>query len=140
MYSADASRRTFERLHSIAREILIAGYTVIVDAAFLRKSERDLFRALATEMALPFAIASTEAAPQLLQSRIVQRMAQASDASEADLEVLAMLQKSQENLTPQEQTYTARFINQAEHGGFAADAPGWNRLTQLLTLQQDGNS
>lgn len=135
MYSADASRRTFERLHDIAREILAAGYTVIVDAAFLRQNERDLFRNLATEMALPFAIATTEAAPQLLQSRIAQRMAQADDASEADLAVLAMLQKVQEELTPQEQASTAQFINQADHAGFAADAPGWDRLAQLLTLQ-----
>lgn len=135
MYSADASRRTFERLRDIARAILAAGHTVIVDAAFLRQHERDRFRALATEMALPFAIASTEAAPQLLQSRIAQRMAQADDASEADLDVLAMLQKVQEDLTPQEHTYTAHFISQADHGGFAADAPGWDRLAQLLTLQ-----
>ena len=135
LYSADASRRTFERLHDIARDILAAGYSVIVDAAFLRKNERDLFRALATEMALPFAIASTEAAPQLLQSRIAQRMAQADDASEADLAVLAMLQKVQEELTPQEQASTALFINQADHTGFGADAPGWDRLAQLLTPQ-----
>lgn len=135
MYSAAASRRTFERLHDIARDILAAGYTVIVDAAFLRKNERDMFRALATEMALPFAIAATEAAPQLLQSRIAQRMAQADDASEADLAVLAMLQKVQEELAPQEHAYTARFINQADHAGFAADAPGWDRLAQLLTPQ-----
>ena len=140
IYSADASRRTFERLRDIARDILAAGYTVIVDAAFLRQHERDLFRALATEMALPFAIASTEAAPQVLQSRIAQRMVQAGDASEADLAVLAMLQKVQEELTPQEQAYTTHFISQADHAGFAADAPGWDRLTQLLTPPQSDHS
>jgi len=47
VYGPDATLRTFDRLAECARAVLRAGHPVIVDAAFLRRAERDVLRAAA---------------------------------------------------------------------------------------------
>ncbi|HEU0219789.1 MAG TPA: AAA family ATPase, partial [Gallionella sp.] len=49
IYSEQATRRTYARLHELARGLLGAGFPVIVDAAFLRYAERKNLCALARE-------------------------------------------------------------------------------------------
>ena len=80
---------TYERLEALARGILAAGYPVIVDATFLRRSQRDGFRALATSMDVPFAVAACEAPEAALRERLDLRSKRLGDASEADAQVLA---------------------------------------------------
>ena len=41
IYSEDATRRTYTRLYDLAVEVLKAGFTTIVDAAFLKRDERN---------------------------------------------------------------------------------------------------
>jgi aminoglycoside phosphotransferase family enzyme/predicted kinase len=130
LYSADVTQRTYGHLRELAREMLLAGYTVIVDAAFLKQEERDHFRRLAEKLAVPFAIASMQAGTETLRARIMQRHRAANDASEADIAVLEKLQLAQQPLSAQERVYTADFIN--EDSGIAADSSGWSRLLQLL--------
>ena len=89
IYGEQATRRTFERLRACARDALLAGYPVIVDAAFLRRAERRSFQVLAAELGVPFAILNCRAAEAVLRRRVAQRRASGSDASEASLEVLA---------------------------------------------------
>lgn len=89
IYGAEATRRTFERLRACARDALLAGYPVIVDAAFLRSAERRSFQVLAAELGLPFAILDCRAAEAVLRRRVAERGAAGTDASEASLEVLA---------------------------------------------------
>ncbi|AGU52994.1 putative ATPase [Variovorax paradoxus B4] len=89
IYGAEATRRTFERLRACARDALLAGYPVIVDAAFLRSAERRSFQVLAAELDLPFAILDCRAAEAVLRRRVAERGAAGTDASEASLEVLA---------------------------------------------------
>jgi len=61
---------------------------VIVDAAFLRRADRDVFRTLAAELRVPFTILHCTASSTRLRERVVARATSGSDASEADLEVL----------------------------------------------------
>ena len=96
IYSPEATRRTYARLHELARELLAAGFPVIVDAAFLKREERETFRKLAQSMSVPFAIASLHAGDSMLRERIRQRR---NDASEADVAVLDMLQATQQPLS-----------------------------------------
>jgi predicted kinase len=49
IYGAEATERTYAALRQGARALLAAGWPVIVDAACLRRAERDAFRALAAE-------------------------------------------------------------------------------------------
>jgi len=88
IYDAKATRRTFERLRACARDALLAGYPVIVDAAFLRRAERHSFEALATELRVPFSILDCSAAPAALRRRVAERETAGTDASEAGLAVL----------------------------------------------------
>ena len=69
----------------MARRLLVAGWPVIVDAAFLRRAERDDFRALAAELGVGFEILHTEAPADELRRRIAGRR---GDASEATLDIL----------------------------------------------------
>jgi hypothetical protein len=88
LYTPHATQRTFERLEQLAADALAAGWPVIVDAAFLRRAERDRFRALAQRLRLPFTILDCGAPDAVLRARITQRQASAHDPSEADLAVL----------------------------------------------------
>jgi hypothetical protein len=72
-------------LLELARSLLQAGWPVIVDAAFLRRAERDEFRRLAAELGIEFGIVYLKADPGELRRRIAARR---NDASEATLEVL----------------------------------------------------
>ena len=98
IYGAAATELTYARLLAIARTVLRAGWPTLVDAAFLRRAERDRFRALAETCAAPFAILHCRADMALLRERIVARGERGDDASEADLDVLERLRRSAEAL------------------------------------------
>ncbi|MBY0578385.1 MAG: AAA family ATPase [Burkholderiales bacterium] len=125
MYSSEASTRAYSRLLALARELLAAGFPVIVDAAFLEHEKRDQFRALARDMTIPFAIASLQADYPTLKQRILERSKLAIDASEADLAVLDAKIASYAPLLPEESHFSAQFCD-------ATDPAGWKKLGELL--------
>ncbi len=86
IYTAEATRRTYDRMAELAEAALGAGWSVIVDAAFLKRAERDAFRALAKQLGVPFAILATVAFPDELAQRITARQNDASEATVAVLE------------------------------------------------------
>ncbi len=88
VYGPETTRRTYARLREAAREALLAGYPVIVDAAFLRRAEREEFRALARELGAPFTILECRAHPDVLRQRVRARGERGDDPSEADVAVL----------------------------------------------------
>jgi len=88
IYSAAASERTYERLAELARGLLAAGWSVIVDAAFLERHRRASFSQLATGAGAAFFIVAPAASPGQLVARVRGRLAKRHDASEADLNVL----------------------------------------------------
>ncbi len=130
LYSAEATQRTYARLGGLAREVLQAGCTVIVDAAFITQNERAQFRRLAAELSVPFVIAAVYASRETLHARIKQRQRAANDPSEADIAVLEKLEQSHDPLTSAERECAAEFCN--DGAGMVADEAGWNRLQQLL--------
>ncbi len=85
IYTAEATTRTYARLLALTRELLAAGWPVLVDAAFLKRDERAAFRALADEMRVGFGILATAAPVEELRRRI---QARSGDASEATVDVL----------------------------------------------------
>jgi len=88
IYTAQATQRTYDRLAGLARTALAAGYPVIVDAACLRRAERERLRALAAGMGLPFTLLDCQADAVTLRQRVRARQQQHDDASEADEAVL----------------------------------------------------
>jgi hypothetical protein len=93
LYAADATRRTYERLQALAGAALRAGVPVVVDAASLRRDERDAMRALARRLGVPFHLALCEAPPAVLRERLLHRQAGGRDASDATVEVLERQQQ-----------------------------------------------
>ena len=112
LYGAQATRRTFERLHACARDALLAGYPVIVDAAFLRSAERRRFEALATELRVPFNILDCHADTATLRRRVATRDAAGNDASEAGPAVLERQLQSHEPLAADERRLTIEVSTQ----------------------------
>lgn len=86
LYAREMSQKTYAQLLKLARRIVDAGYSVIVDAAFLQREQREPFYELAVEMTLPCVVLDVVARPELLRERIVARTGDASDANLAVLE------------------------------------------------------
>jgi hypothetical protein len=88
IYVNEAHHLTYRRLHDLAEGLLKAGWSVIVDAAFLKHNERVDFRTLATKNSAEFQILAPKATSVELRKRILDRLDQGHDASEATIEVL----------------------------------------------------
>jgi uncharacterized protein len=132
IYSEDATRRTYARLRELARVVIAAGFPVIVDAAFLLHAERESFRALAQEMAVPFVIASLQTDAAVLEERVKQRSSLGNDASEADISVLQKLHLAQAPLLDEELVATVTFINNGDVDALRFKVAGWRSLDAHL--------
>lgn len=98
LYTADATQRTYARLKEIAQSVLDAGFSVVLDATFLKHSQRAMFE----EMGKPFLILACEAPIEVLRARVALRHAAQTDAAEADLAVLEKQMATQEALSETE--------------------------------------
>ncbi|HSN71666.1 MAG TPA: AAA family ATPase, partial [Steroidobacteraceae bacterium] len=88
LYSLEFNERTYARLAECAAQSLRGGENVIVDAAFLKRSERDAMDLLATGAGATCVIVSCVAPTDVLRDRIRRRASAGNDASEATLDVL----------------------------------------------------
>lgn len=86
IYTPEATMRTYARLAEVAELAVASGWSVIVDAAFLKRAERDAFRALAQKLGVPFAILAPAATPEECARRIAARRGDASEATVAVME------------------------------------------------------
>jgi len=102
LYGPQASAQTYASLRERAQALLQAGWTVLVDAAFLRRHERAAFADLARTLACPFGILAPQAPIEVLRERIARRQAQGGDPSEATLQVLESQLQWIEPLGPDE--------------------------------------
>ena len=102
IYTQEATAATYERLATVAEQTISAGYPAVVDAAFLRRAERERFHEIARRRGVPFVILDFDAPEKLLRERVAQRAAAGSDASEADLSILERQVEWREALVPQE--------------------------------------
>ncbi len=105
IYAPDASRRTYAHLAELAAMILRAGHTAIVDAAFLKHSQRDQLHAVANERHVPFVILDIRTPENILRQRLRQRAAQQHEVSEAGLAVLDHQLATREPLADAEQRH-----------------------------------
>lgn len=105
LYGEQARQRTYDRLHQLAREILRGGYSVIVDATFLKADQRQQFSELAAEEGVRFAILDFAADPAVLRQRVAARMTAGGDASDAGLEVLEKQLATAQSLTAAERKF-----------------------------------
>ena len=124
LYSSAHTQQTYQRLYQISQQLLTLGYSVVVDAAFLRQTERLAFQTLAQQRRLGFYILDIHAAVSTLRQRLAGRI---NDASEADVTVLETLRHCDEPLSPAETAYAITLSNHDDAGKRAID-----RLIQRL--------
>jgi aminoglycoside phosphotransferase family enzyme len=102
IYTPAAGERTYTRLLELTRDILGAGYSPLVDATFLKASQRRPFLELAAEKGVPCLILGLTAPPGVLRERVRARAAAGVDPSEAGLDVLEAQLVSREALSQDE--------------------------------------
>ncbi|MCX7898059.1 MAG: AAA family ATPase [Rhodocyclaceae bacterium] len=103
IYTPAATLRTYARLAELAELAISHGWSVIVDAAFLRRAERMAFQRLAKRLGVPFAILAPSADVAEMEKRIRARQ---GDASEATVEVLRQQLACIEPLSEEEKALT----------------------------------
>lgn len=108
LYTPEATARTFGYLRAQSRVLLRDGLSVVVDAAFLRRDERQAFAALADELGVAFHIVECTAPDAVLRERLGRRQQADTDASDATAAVLDLQGCVREPLGPQEAAHALR--------------------------------
>ena len=128
IYTPEATERTFAALEEAARTLLQAGYPVIVDAAFLRRDQRERFAALARRLGSPWLILHCQAEPEELLRRLTQRSATGRDPSEATPAVLQQQQGHAQGLDADE-AGAAVAVGACSPEGVARVLQRWRKTT-----------
>ena len=90
LYNERSTAQTYQRLAAAASAALDGGVSAVVDAAFLRRDERDAMRRLARERQVACRFVECNASETVLMERVAQRLAHHRDPSDADTQVLAL--------------------------------------------------
>lgn len=130
-YSSPATGRLYARLLECADAALAAGCNAVIDATFLRRSQRQLFRQLALRRHCRFLILTCSTDRATLDARLRTRLRTHLDPSEANQAVLEEQLKTQELLDAQEQRHAVRI----DTGWLISDAAIGNIKWQLQHLQ-----
>jgi len=102
LYTNEVIQHTYRHLANCAKNILLAGFSAIIDASFLKIEQRKLFQKLAVECGVRFIIIDFKASYEELCRRITERQ---NDVSEATIGVLNNQLKSEQPLSDQEQEF-----------------------------------
>jgi aminoglycoside phosphotransferase family enzyme/predicted kinase len=103
LYTVDSREKIYQFLADKAKMILQTGFPVIVDATFLKRKQRDMFRRIAEQLQIPFRIANFDADESTLRHRIRTRSELGNDVSDADERVLEIQWTQLEPLDLEEQ-------------------------------------
>jgi hypothetical protein len=107
-YSQRSRAEVYQKLFELAELLLGEGLNVIIDASFLRKSDRDAATRLADQCDVAIAFVDTAAHETTLVSRLESRGALGRDASDANVDVLRFQVASADALTDEELGHTVR--------------------------------
>lgn len=88
LYREVVTRKTYAHLESLAGAVAAAGWPIIIDAAFLKREQRNPFRHLAARLGIPFIVLDVHASEDILRKRVAARAEQGRDASDAGVQVL----------------------------------------------------
>jgi aminoglycoside phosphotransferase family enzyme/predicted kinase len=87
LYREGASAQVYDTLAEYSAGLLALGENVIIDAACLKKSQREVLYKAAQSVAAPFVVLYFTAPPEVLLDRIETRQAAGNSPSEADAKV-----------------------------------------------------
>jgi len=123
-YSAAVSGEVYRHLAHLARGILAAGHSVVVDAAFLTRASRHRFERLADDAGVPFRSIWCRAPVETLEARVRRREAEGRDPSEAGVEVLKRQRVVAEDPGDDEAAHTISVDT--------TEPPSWDRFAREL--------
>lgn len=106
LYSEQTTEKTYTHLLQTAAMLLKTGLSVVIDARFAKKNQRDQAAALANALGIPFKIINCTASQTYLEQGIVRRMHDKNNVSDATLAVLEKQLNTQETFTAEENAYT----------------------------------
>jgi len=89
-YTSRTRAMVYLHLLFCAEAALLGGLPVVVDATFVRREDRGIFRQMATRLAIPIHVVRCQAPAAILRERIAARARAEDDPSEANLAVLEM--------------------------------------------------
>ncbi|WP_310633400.1 ATP-binding protein, partial [Paraburkholderia sp.] len=130
-YTREAIDAHYTRLVALASEVLDAGYTVLIDATFLKRANRQRFAELAQRSDVPMLILDFHADTARLVERVNARAAGPRDPSDAGEAVLATQLANAEALDDEERRMTVQLNTDVPIETFSDKAwwkPVWTRM------------
>ncbi len=109
LYSHEMHQQTYQKLADLTSIIIQAGYSVVIDASFIKQQYRQYFIDLAAKLQVPFFIIQTQVEENTLRTWLSDRMKNEHETSEAYQEVLTMQLADQEALTTVEKSFLLQF-------------------------------
>jgi aminoglycoside phosphotransferase family enzyme/predicted kinase len=108
IYTNDASQATYQRLHQLANQVLQAGFAVVIDAAYLKREQRQAAHQVAEQTGAPMLILDCHAPDAVISARLAQRQATQQDPSDATQAIIDAQHASREALDHAEQAVSIR--------------------------------
>ena len=102
LYSPETTRRVYERLATLARGLLAAGATVVVDATGNSRWQREILAAAARETGAGIAWLEIDLPLETLLARVADRWRSGTDPSDATAETVRLQVRSRDPITPAE--------------------------------------
>lgn len=102
IYTAELTSLTYQRLQDLSDTLLQAGYSVIVDATFLKQAQRKPFIELGHRHRARLQIAACEVEDAIARHRLENRKQQGQDAAEADYAIMQAQKASTEDFDSSE--------------------------------------
>lgn len=106
LYSTERNTQTYARLIQLARQILAAGYPVVVDATHLQRNQRTLVRHAIEEQGAPSLILHCTAALDTIEIWLNERQRKGGDPSDADIHIVRQQLEQMEPLDDEERQLT----------------------------------
>ncbi len=109
VYGAKMRERTYAAVLALARKSVEAGRAAFLDATYMKRLTRDEARALARELAAPFAILDVTCPPEVVRERLIERAERDDDASDANWAVYEEMAHSADPVEGEEAAFLSTF-------------------------------
>lgn len=113
LYGEEMTRRTYGHVAGLAQAVVAGGGIALIDAAFLKRWQREIFVRLAADSGAVFLILDFRVPESELRRRIVSRLSRGTDASDADMAVLERQIREEEPLDGEERVKAIPVIESA---------------------------
>lgn len=105
IYTPQASLATYQRLHGLAKQALQAGYSVVIDATYLKQEQRLDALQVAENEGVPFFILDCQAPDEVIAVWLKQRQKDGIDPSDATNDIIQIQQANREPLSDAEKVH-----------------------------------